>query len=271
MSLERRGGFVRRQATQWRRSLGLLPRTDVFHFYFGLTLVPRRSSSRSCERSARSPCMHYLGLRHPGKDARRARIRKEGGSGGRRLVRRDPLGARGGDHPARDRRDAIEPVAAGSRSNAAGHPARALVAPPQGHRAGHRRVRGARRRPRPRGGPPPRRGVRALPRGRHRGGPAQRRLVRPLRDRVHGARQAGRVLSPRGGGASARRRSSETRVPIVSATKEIFAPSSSRWSHRLRSAAHRSGVACIRRASARPRAGRRPPARALLSPLTTPR
>ena len=31
----------RRQATQWRALAKLLPRTDVFHFYFGLTLVPK--------------------------------------------------------------------------------------------------------------------------------------------------------------------------------------------------------------------------------------
>ena len=40
-SLERRGGFLRKQATQWSALARLLPRTDVFHFYFGLTLVPQ--------------------------------------------------------------------------------------------------------------------------------------------------------------------------------------------------------------------------------------
>ena len=40
-SLERGGGLVRRQLTQWRALLELAPGTDVFHFYFGLTLVPR--------------------------------------------------------------------------------------------------------------------------------------------------------------------------------------------------------------------------------------
>ena len=38
-----------------------------------------------------------------------------------------------------------------------------------------------------------------LPRGGHRRGSAQRRLVRALRDRVHGAREAGRHVPPRGG------------------------------------------------------------------------
>ena len=41
VSLDRRGGLARRQVTQWAALARLLPRTDVFHFYFGLTLVPR--------------------------------------------------------------------------------------------------------------------------------------------------------------------------------------------------------------------------------------
>src|SRR5207248_3629235 len=39
-SLERSGGFFRRQLAQWKAFIQLLPQTDVFHFYFGLTLVP---------------------------------------------------------------------------------------------------------------------------------------------------------------------------------------------------------------------------------------
>ena len=41
-SLDRPAGFWGRQAVQWPAFLRLLPRTDVFHFYFGWTLVPRR-------------------------------------------------------------------------------------------------------------------------------------------------------------------------------------------------------------------------------------
>ena len=40
-SLDRRGGLVRQQLTQWRAFARLLRNTDVFHFYFGLTLVPK--------------------------------------------------------------------------------------------------------------------------------------------------------------------------------------------------------------------------------------
>src|SRR5437867_8351731 len=40
-SLDRPQGFLRAQAAQWRALAKLLPRADVFHFYFGLTLVPK--------------------------------------------------------------------------------------------------------------------------------------------------------------------------------------------------------------------------------------
>ena len=54
--------LLARQAKQWAAFARLLPRTDVFHFHFGLTLVPktapvpassaRRGRSRSCTTSA---------------------------------------------------------------------------------------------------------------------------------------------------------------------------------------------------------------------------
>lgn len=60
-SLERRGGFLRRQLTQWRAFLRLLPRADVFHFYFGLTLVPRRLQFPLLRAFGRRSVMHFLG------------------------------------------------------------------------------------------------------------------------------------------------------------------------------------------------------------------
>jgi glycosyltransferase involved in cell wall biosynthesis len=60
-SLERRGGLLRRQATQWRALLELLPRTDVFHFYFGLTLVPRKLQFPILRAFGKKSVMHYLG------------------------------------------------------------------------------------------------------------------------------------------------------------------------------------------------------------------
>ncbi len=66
-SLERHGGFVRRQATQWRALLRLAPRTDVFHFYFGLTLVPRSLQFPILRALGKKSVMHYLGSDIRGK------------------------------------------------------------------------------------------------------------------------------------------------------------------------------------------------------------
>src|SRR6266704_2633332 len=41
VDLGRPQGFLCSQAVQWRAFARLLPKTDVFHFYFGLTLVPK--------------------------------------------------------------------------------------------------------------------------------------------------------------------------------------------------------------------------------------
>ena len=60
-SLERRGGLLRRQATQWRALFELLPRTDVFHFYFGLTLIPRSLQFPLLRASRKKSVLHYLG------------------------------------------------------------------------------------------------------------------------------------------------------------------------------------------------------------------
>jgi hypothetical protein len=66
-SLERRGGFLRRQATQWRALARLLPQTDVFHFYFGLTLVPRSLQFPILRALRKKSVMHYLGSDIRGK------------------------------------------------------------------------------------------------------------------------------------------------------------------------------------------------------------
>ena len=66
-SLERRGGLVRRQLTQWRALAELLPRTDVFHFYFNLTLVPQTLQYPLLRLLRRRSVMHYLGSDIRGK------------------------------------------------------------------------------------------------------------------------------------------------------------------------------------------------------------
>jgi hypothetical protein len=66
-SLERHGGLLRRQATQWRALLELLPKTDVFHFYFGLTLVPRALQFPLLRAFRTKSVLHFLGSDIRGK------------------------------------------------------------------------------------------------------------------------------------------------------------------------------------------------------------
>jgi glycosyltransferase involved in cell wall biosynthesis len=67
VSLDRRGGFARRQLTQWRALGRLLPEADVFHFYFGLTLVPKSLQFRILRAFAKRSVMHFLGSDIRGK------------------------------------------------------------------------------------------------------------------------------------------------------------------------------------------------------------
>jgi glycosyltransferase involved in cell wall biosynthesis len=66
-SLERHGGLVRRLATQSAALARLLPRTDVFHFYFGLTLVPKSLQFPILRATRRKSVFHYLGSDIRGK------------------------------------------------------------------------------------------------------------------------------------------------------------------------------------------------------------
>jgi hypothetical protein len=66
-SLDRRGGFARQQLTQWRALARLLPRTDVFHFYFGLTLVPKSLQFPILHATRKKSVFHYLGSDIRGK------------------------------------------------------------------------------------------------------------------------------------------------------------------------------------------------------------
>ena len=68
-SLERRGGVVRKQLTQWSALARLLPRADVFHFYFGLTLVPQSVQYPILGALRKKSVMHYLGSDIRGKSA----------------------------------------------------------------------------------------------------------------------------------------------------------------------------------------------------------
>jgi glycosyltransferase involved in cell wall biosynthesis len=66
-SLDRPAGFWGRQAVQWPAFLRLLPKTDVFHFYFGWTLVPRRMQWPLLKAARRRSVLHFLGSDIRGK------------------------------------------------------------------------------------------------------------------------------------------------------------------------------------------------------------
>jgi glycosyltransferase involved in cell wall biosynthesis len=66
-SLDRPAGFWGRQAVQWPAFLRLLPSTDVFHFYFGWTLVPRKVQWPLLKVARRKSVLHFLGSDIRGK------------------------------------------------------------------------------------------------------------------------------------------------------------------------------------------------------------
>ncbi len=67
VDLDRRGGFARQQLTQWRAFARLLPQTDVFHFYFGLTLVPKSLQFPLLRAARKRSVIHFLGSDIRGK------------------------------------------------------------------------------------------------------------------------------------------------------------------------------------------------------------
>ena len=67
ISLDRHGGLPRRLATQFAALAKLLPKTDIFHFYFGLTLVPPSLQFPILHATRRRSVFHYLGSDIRGK------------------------------------------------------------------------------------------------------------------------------------------------------------------------------------------------------------
>jgi len=80
LGLEGRG-LLARQLRQWRAFAGLLPATDVFHFYFGVTLVPKSLQFPLLRAARKRSVYHFLGSDIRGKSpaelayAQRARAR----------------------------------------------------------------------------------------------------------------------------------------------------------------------------------------------------
>ncbi len=65
--IDRGSGLARQQAAQWRAFARLLRHTDVFHFYFGLTLVPKSLQFRLLRAKRKTSVMHFLGSDIRGK------------------------------------------------------------------------------------------------------------------------------------------------------------------------------------------------------------
>ncbi len=66
-NLNRPDGFLRAQLVQARALARLLPETDVFHFYFGLTLVPRRLQFPILKAAGKRSVFHFVGSDIRGK------------------------------------------------------------------------------------------------------------------------------------------------------------------------------------------------------------
>jgi len=60
-------GLVPRQTAQWRAFARLVPQTDVFHFVFGLTLVPQTLQFPLLRTLRKKSVLHYLGSDIRGK------------------------------------------------------------------------------------------------------------------------------------------------------------------------------------------------------------
>jgi glycosyltransferase involved in cell wall biosynthesis len=67
LRLPRGGPAWKRQALQLRALARLLPRTDVFHFYFGLTLIPRRLQFPLLDAARKKSVFHFVGSDIRGK------------------------------------------------------------------------------------------------------------------------------------------------------------------------------------------------------------
>ncbi|MBA2297691.1 MAG: glycosyltransferase family 4 protein [Actinobacteria bacterium] len=67
LEIPRDSPLLGRQARQWAALARLLPRTDVFHFVFGLTLVPQSLQFPLLRAAGKKSVMHYLGSDIRGK------------------------------------------------------------------------------------------------------------------------------------------------------------------------------------------------------------
>jgi len=72
-----RRGFLRQQAVQWRALARYLPQADIFHFYFGKTLVPKSLNLPILRAARKRSVMHFLGDDIRGKRPEELEYRKK--------------------------------------------------------------------------------------------------------------------------------------------------------------------------------------------------
>jgi len=72
-----RQGFLRQQLVQWRALARYLPQTDLFHFYFGKTLVPKKLNMPILRATRKRSVMHFLGDDIRGKRPEELEYRKK--------------------------------------------------------------------------------------------------------------------------------------------------------------------------------------------------
>jgi glycosyltransferase involved in cell wall biosynthesis len=72
-----RSGFLRQQLVQWRALARYLPQADIFHFYFGQTLVPKSLNVPILRVARKKSVMHFLGDDIRGKRPEELEYRKK--------------------------------------------------------------------------------------------------------------------------------------------------------------------------------------------------
>jgi glycosyltransferase involved in cell wall biosynthesis len=80
VALDRPQGFLGRQWVQWKAFARLLPKTDLFHFYFGLTLVPKSLQFPILRAAGKKSVYHYLGSDIRGKTREQLAYGKRAGA-----------------------------------------------------------------------------------------------------------------------------------------------------------------------------------------------
>jgi glycosyltransferase involved in cell wall biosynthesis len=78
--VDRGSGLARQQLAQWRAFTRLLGHTDVFHFYFGLTLVPQSLQFPILRALGKKSVLHYLGSDIRGKSPAELAFGKKAGA-----------------------------------------------------------------------------------------------------------------------------------------------------------------------------------------------